>query len=115
MPPVRAFGPFYWGLSPNQGHSPSHSFLSLTAGRSPASHQAAKPERRGSNLRRQLLTSGGEAGTKRVKSSKTAPHIGRRSRNEEGQIFEDSSSHRAAKPERIEPNLSKDRHGVEVI
>jgi hypothetical protein len=57
-------------------------------------------------------TSGGEAGTKRVKSSKTAPHIGRRSRNEEGQIFEDSSSHRAAKPERIEPNLSKDRQAA---
>ena len=35
-----------------------------------------------------------------AKSSKTTHHIGRRSRNEDGQIFEDDSSHRAAKPER---------------
>ena len=29
------------GLSPNQGHSPSLVVVTLTAGRSPASHQAA--------------------------------------------------------------------------
>src|ERR1043166_820148 len=83
-----------------------------------SSHQAAKAERRWPNLRRRLITSDGEAGTKMAKSSKTTHHIGRRSRNEDGQIFEDDSHigrrsrnedgqifeddslHRAAKPER---------------
>src|ERR1043166_7751187 len=83
-----------------------------------SSHQAAKAERRWPNLRRRLITSDGEAGTKMAKSSKTTHHIGRgsrnaegqtfeddspigrRNRNEDGQIFEDDSLHRAAKPER---------------
>src|ERR1041384_5601416 len=47
-----------------------------------SSHRTAKPERRWPNLRRRLITSDGEAGTKRVKS------------------WETSASHRAAKPER---------------
>jgi hypothetical protein len=34
-------------------------------------------------------------------------HIRRRSRNEDGQIFEDDSSHQAAKPERRWPNLRR--------
>src|ERR1043165_8676172 len=91
-----------------------------------SSHQAAKPERRWPNLRRRLITSGGEAGTKMAKSSKTTPtsggeagtkmakssktthHIRRRSRNEDGQIFEDDSSHRTAKPERRWPIFEDD-------
>jgi hypothetical protein len=33
------------GLRPNQGHSPNYILVALPAGLSPASHQAAKPER----------------------------------------------------------------------
>src|ERR1043166_374133 len=103
---VRPEPPRKRAKGPHRGHSPGN-FL-FASGR-------AEP----------CLTSGGEAGTKMAKSSKTTPHIRRRSRNEDGQIFEDDShirrrsrnedgqifkddsSHRAAKPERRWPNLRR--------
>src|ERR1043166_1906943 len=88
VPLVRAQPPIKRAKGPHRGHSPGN-FL-FASGR-------AEP----------CLTSGGEAGTKMAKSSKTPHHIGRRSRNEDGQIFEDDSSHRAAKPERRWPNLRR--------
>src|ERR1041384_68376 len=72
VPLVRAQPPIKRAKGPHRGHSPGN-FL-FASGR-------AKP----------CLTSGGEAGTKMAKSSKTTHHIRRRSRNEEGQIFEDDS------------------------
>jgi len=88
VPLVRAQPPIKRAKGPHRGHSPGN-FL-FASGR-------AEP----------CLTSGGEAGTKMAKSSKTTHHIGRRSRNEDGQIFKDDSSHRAAKPERRWPNLRR--------
>src|ERR1041385_1724196 len=105
VPLVRAQPPIKRAKGPHRGHSPGN-FLFASGRAGPC------------------LTSDGEAGTKMAKSSKTTPHIrrrsrnedgqifedshiGRRSRNEEGQIFEDSSSHRAAKPERRGSNLRR--------
>ena len=39
------FAPDLQGLRPNQGHSPNYISGALPAGRSPASHRAAKPGR----------------------------------------------------------------------
>src|ERR1043166_1374862 len=88
VPLVRAQPPIKRAKGPHRGHSPGN-FL-FASGR-------AEP----------CLTSGGEAGTKMAKSSKTTHHIGRRSRSEEGQICEDDSSHQAAKAERRWPNLRR--------
>src|ERR1043165_5620701 len=105
VPLVRAQPPIKRAKGPHRGHSPGNFLFAsgraepcLTSG-GEAGTKMAKSSK--------TPTSGGEAGTKMAKSSKTTHHIGRRSRNEDGQIFEDDSSHRAAKPERRWPNLQR--------
>ena len=48
MPPS-GLCPLIFGLRPDQGHSPDKFLVALPAGRSPASHRAAKPERKAPN------------------------------------------------------------------
>ena len=49
MPPS-GLCPLIFGLRPDQGHSPDKFLVALPAGRSPASHRAAKPERKASTV-----------------------------------------------------------------
>src|ERR1043165_2667845 len=105
VPLVRAQPPIKRAKGPHRGHSPGNFLFAsgraepcLTSG-GEAGTKMAKSSK--------TPTSGGEAGTKMAKSSKTTHHIGRRSRNEDGQIFKDDSPHRAAKPERRWPNLRR--------
>jgi len=48
MPPS-GLCPLIFGLRPDQGHSPDKFLVALPAGRSPALHRAAKPERKAPN------------------------------------------------------------------
>src|ERR1043165_659861 len=122
VPLVRAQPPIKRAKGPHRGHSPGNFLFAsgradhcLTSGGEAGTKMAksSKTPTSGGEAGTKMAkssktpTSGGEAGTKMAKSSKTTHHIGRRSRNEDGQIFEDDSSHRAAKPERRWPNLQR--------
>src|ERR1043165_4779515 len=123
VPLVRAQPPIKRAKGPHRGHSPGNFLFAsgradhcLTSGGEAGTKMAksSKTPTSGGEAGTKMAkssktpTSGGEAGTKMAKSSKTTHHIGRRSRNEDGQIFEDDSSHRAAKPERRWPIFEDD-------
>src|ERR1041384_2913944 len=68
------------GQSPDRGPSPNLNTHNLPAGRSPASHQAAKPVRRESKSLEAYFIPGGKAGAKRVKIFRGLLYTGRQSR-----------------------------------